>query len=338
MDARLSSNGPAPETIMAVEFKNYYDVLGVAPNASEAEIKKAFRSLARKFHPDVAKNEPGAEIRFKEINEANEVLSDPDKRRKYDELGANWNHPERQRAQQTGGFRGAAEEGYEFHFDGTGFSDFFEQFFGSRGSPAGGFGRTRGDGMGGGTFAQRGQDIESDILVTLDEILHGSTRTIKLQRTDPATGKATMQTLRVKIPPGVREAQLIRLAGKGQEGFGGGDSGNLYLRVQFAKHPDFRVQGANLYHDLELTPWEAVLGATVNITTLDGTVALKVPPLTTAEREFRLRGKGLPSDDGVRGDLHAIVSIQVPSQLTPGQKALWEQLAAASTFNPRSTS
>lgn len=324
------------ETIMSVEFKNYYDVLGVAPNASEAEIKKAFRRLARKFHPDVAKDNSAAEIRFKEINEANEVLSDPDKRRKYDELGANWNNPDRHTAQRSGGFRGGAEEGYEFHFDGTGFSDFFEQFFGGRGRPTGGFGRNRGDGMGGETFSRRGQDIESDILVTLDEITHGSTRTIKLQRIDPATGKSTIQTLRVKIPPGVREAQLIRLAGKGQEGIGGGEAGSLYLRVQFAKHPDFRVLGANLYYDLELSPWEAVLGTTVNIATLDGTVALKVPPFTTAEREFRLRGKGLPSSDGVRGDLHAIVSIQVPSQLSTEEKVIWEELAAKSTFNPRS--
>jgi len=310
---------------MSIEFKNYYDVLGVAANASDADIKKAFRTLARKYHPDVAKDKAGAEIRFKEVNEANEVLSDPDKRRKYDELGENWNRPERQTAQQSGGFRGGAEEGAEFHFDGTGFSDFFEQFFGSRGHPAGG------------AFAQRGQDIESDILVTLNEALHGSTRTIKLQRVDSRTGQSSLQTLRVKIPPGVREAQLIRLGGKGQEGVGGGDAGNLYLRVQFAKHPDFRVHGANLYYDLELTPWEAVLGATVHISTLDGTVALKVPPGTTAEQEFRLRGKGLPIDKGLRGDLHAIASIQVPSLLTPEEKILWEQLATISTFNPRRT-
>lgn len=174
--------------------------------------------------------------------------------------------------------------------------------------------------------------------MTLGEALHGSTRTISLQRTDPRTGQSTTQTLRVKIPPGVREGQLIRLAGKGQEGEGGGDSGHLYLRVKFAKHPDFRVLGANLYCDLELSPWEAVLGATVQLPTLDGTVALKVPPGTTAEREFRLRGKGLPSENGVRGDLHAVVTIQVPSQLNPEERTAWEQLAKTSSFNPRSMS
>jgi curved DNA-binding protein len=323
---------------MPVEFKDYYDVLGVARNASDAEIKKAFRTLARKYHPDVAKDKTTAEEKFKEINEANEVLSDPEKRRKYDELGANWNHPERQTAPPTGGFGGGYEDASEFHFDGTGFSDFFEQFFGSRGRPVGGFGRAQGDGMGGETFAQRGQDIEGDILVTLDEVLHGSTRTIRLQRTDPRTGQSTMQTLRVKIPPGVREAQLIRLAGKGQEGSGGGESGNLYLRVKFAQHPDFRVRGTDLYYDLELSPWEAVLGATVHIPTLDGRVSVRIPAGTAAERQFRLRGKGLPTGDGTRGDLYAIVSIQVPSHLTPEQRVLWEQLAAKSTFNPRKPS
>jgi len=323
---------------MPVEFKDYYDVLGVPRNASDADIKKAFRKLAHKYHPDVAKDKATAEDKFKELNEANEVLSDPEKRRKYDELGANWNHPERQPAPPQGGFGEGSEEGSEFHFGGTGFSDFFEQFFGSRGRPFGGFDRTGGNGGAGETFAQRGQDIEGDILVTLDEVLHGSTRTIKLQRTDPRTGQSTMQTLRVKIPPGVREAQLIRLAGKGQEGIGGGDSGNLYLRVKFAQHPDFRVRAADLYYDLELAPWEAVLGATIHVPTLDGMVSLKIPAGTVPERQFRLRGKGLPMGDGTRGDLYAIVSIQVPAHITPEQKVLWEQLAVKTTFNPRKTS
>ena len=310
---------------MTLEYKNYYDILGVAKNASDAEIKSAFRKLARIYHPDIAKDKSGSEIKFKEINEANEVLSDPDKRQKYDALGADWNRPERQSGQRAGGFREGSGDGSEYHFEGTGFSDFFEQFFGSRGQAAGG------------AFAQQGRDIESDILVTLNEALHGSTRTINLQRADSRTGQSSIQTLRVKIPPGVHEAQLIRLAGKGQEGVGGGDPGNLYLRVQFAKHPDFRVQGNNLFYNLELSPWEAVLGASVHILTLDGTVALKIPPGTMAEQKFRLRGKGLPSDNGTRGDLHVIARIVVPSPVTPEEKILLEQLASISTFNPRST-
>ena len=181
-------------------------------------------------------------------------------------------------------------------------------------------------------------EIEADILVTLDEVLHGSTRTIHLQRADPRTGQSVTQTLRVKIPPGVREAQLIRLAGKGLEVMGGGESGNLYLRVKLAQHPDFRVRGADLYYDLDLAPWEAVLGATVDIPTLDGTVSLKIPAGTVAEQQLRLRGKGLPTSNGTRGDLYAVVSIQVPAHLTPEQKVLWGQLATKSTFNPRQSS
>ena len=327
-----------PEAAVSVEFKDYYDVLGVPRNASGEAIKKAFRKLARQHHPDVARDKKSAEEKFKELNEANEVLSDPEKRRKYDELGADWNQPARQAPPPQGGVGEAPGDGSEFHFNGTGFSDFFEQFFGGRSRPPGGFGRTGENGQGGADFAHRGQDVEGDILVTLDEILHGATRTIQLQRTDPRTGQSTTQTLRVKIPVGVREGQRIRLPGNGQEGIGGGESGHLYLRVTFAKHPDFRVRGANLYHDLDLSPWEATLGATIQIPTLDGMVSLKIPPGTAAEREFRLRGRGLPSGDAARGDLHAVVHIQIPSELTPEEKVLWEQLAAGSTFSPRESS
>jgi curved DNA-binding protein len=323
---------------MPVKFKDYYDVLGVARDASAEEIKKTFRKLAREYHPDVAKDKTTGEAKFKEINEANEVLSDPEKRRKYDQLGANWNHPERQPPPPPGGFGGGYQEAAEFHFDGTGFSDFFEQYFGSRGRPSGGFGQVWANDRGGETVARHGQDIEGDILVTLDEILHGSSRTIHLQRVDPRTGQSSAQTLHVKIPSGVREAQLIRLAGKGQEGIGGGDSGNLYLRVKFAQHPDFRVHGADLYYDLDLAPWEAVLGATLDIPTLDGTVSLKIPAGTRAGRQLRLRGKGLPTRDGTQGDMYAVVSIQVPDQSTSEERKLWEQLAAKSTFDPRQPS
>lgn len=326
---------------MPVKFKDYYDVLGVSRDASPEEIKKVFRKLALKYHPDKVQDrnkQTAAEEKFKEINEANEVLSDPEKRRKYDQLGADWNHPQQQPAPAQGGYGGGYEDASQIHFDGTGFSDFFEQFFGSHGRASSGFGQTQGPGMRGQSAARHGQDIEADILVTLNEILHGSTRTINLQRTDPRTGQSVMQTLRVKIPAGVRESQLIRLASKGQEGIGGGEPGNLYLRVIFAQHPDFRVHGANLYYDLNLAPWEAVLGTTIDIPTLDGTVSLKIPAGTGAQQQLRLRGKGLPSSGKTPGDLYAVVSIQVPKHLTPEQKILWEQLAAISTFNPRQPS
>jgi curved DNA-binding protein len=326
---------------MPLEFKDYYQILGVDKKATSAEIKKAYRKLARKFHPDVAKDKTTADKKFSEISEANEVLSDPDKRRKYDELGANWNQPGRQTAEQTGRYAGDPGQSSEFHFDGTGFSDFFEQFLSSRGRSSGGFahfGRTGEPGRGGEDIPRHGQDIESDILVTLAEVLHGSTRMLRLQRNDPRPGQSAIQTLEVKIPPGIREGQLIRLAGKGQEGIAGGNSGDLFLRVVLAKHPDFRVRGFDLYYDLQLSPWEAVLGTTIHIATLDKAVSLKIPAGTTAERKFRLRGKGLPSGDGTRGDLYAIVSIQVPAELTAEEKILWESLATASTFNPRKMS
>ncbi len=321
---------------MPVEFRDYYDVLGVARDASDAEIKTAFRALARKHHPDVAKNKVGAENRFKEINEANEVLGDPHKRRRYDELGATWNEPGHPRAGSSRGSPGGSAEGAEeFHFDGTGFSDFFEQFFGSRGRSSGEFGHEWARADARNTVPHRGQDIVGDILVTLDEVLRGSTRTIRLQRTDPLTGQSTEQTLRVRIPAGVRDAQMIRLAGKGGAGTAGGNSGNLFLRVAYGSHPEFRVRGADLYHELDLSPWEAVLGAAIQIPTLDGNVSLKIPPGSMAGRDFRLRGLGLPGLDGVRGDLHAMVSIHVPPITSPEQKTLWRSLAASTAFNPR---
>lgn len=318
---------------MSVEFKDYYDVLGVPRNASSAGIKKAFRKLAREHHPDVAKDKKGAEEKFKELNEANEVLGDPEKRRKYDELGANWDQPERHTAQP----QGRGEGGSEFHFDGTGFSDFFEQFFGGR-NRSGAAGQSRENRSAGGDFPQRGEDIEADILVTLDEVLHGATRTIQFQRNDAVTGQSSTQTLRVKVPVGVHEGQRIRLSGNGHNGISGGDPGHLYLRVVLAKHPDFRLRDANLFFDLDMAPWEAALGATIEIPTLAGKVALKVPAGTAAEREFRLRGRGLPRGDGTHGDLHAVVRIQIPPELTPEEKGLWEQLAAGSAFKPRNNS
>lgn len=319
---------------MLAEFKDYYAILGLARDAGTADIRNAFRALARKHHPDVAKEKAGAENRFKEINEAHEVLRDPDKRRRYDELGAAWNDP----GGRPRPARGGSPEGSEFHFGGAGFSEFFEQFFGSRNRSAGESGRAWRGAEEDDAGASRGQDIVGDILVTLDEVLHGTTRTIQMQRTDPRTGRSSVQTLRVKIPVGVREAQMIRLAGQGRAAAGGGDAGNLFLRVAFAAHPDFRVRGADLYHDLDVAPWEAVLGAVIDIPTLDGPVSLKIPPGTPGGRDFRLRGMGLPSVHASRGDLHAIVGIQVPTPISAAQKALWETLASSSTFNPRSPS
>jgi curved DNA-binding protein len=335
---------------MAVDFKDYYKILGVSRTATEEEIRKTFRKLARQHHPDVAKNKATAEEKFKEINEAYEVLSDPEKRRKYDTLGANWNRPggfspppEWEQARgYRGGKPGAQGEDFEFRFGGTGFSDFFEQFFGARGSRFEGSGPFEGsrprpgeEFFTGGARSQKGTDIEGDILVSLDEVLHGSVRPVTLQRTNPRTGQSETSTFRVKIPEGVQDGQLIRLAGKGEEGVGGGSPGDLYLRVRLAKHPEFRVHGADLICDLQLAPWEAVLGGEASIPTLEGPISLRIRPGTTGGQQLRVRGKGLPVGKGSRGDLYATISIEVPTEFSAEEKALWEQLARVSNFNPR---
>jgi curved DNA-binding protein len=331
---------------MAVEFKDYYQTLGVSKKATDEEIRKAFRNLARKYHPDVAKNKAEAEERFKEINEAYEVLSDPAKRKKYDSLGASWNQPGGFRPPpgwQGGGFREAGpNDEFEFRFGGTGFSEFFEQFFGGRGAFGRGFDfeeaepHARSQGFRPGrAFSLRGNDIEGDILVSLDEVLHGSVRTVSFQQADRRTGKTETHTFRVKIPQGVQDGQLIRVAGKGEAGVGGGGPGDLYLHVRLAKHPDFRVRGLDLYYDLELAPWEAVLGTTVRVPTLDGSISLRIPPGTNHAQQLRVRGRGLPSRTGERGDFYAVVAIHVPSHVSSAERELWEQLARKSEFKPR---
>jgi curved DNA-binding protein len=329
---------------MAVEFKDYYRVLGVTPTATEEEIKKAFRSLARKYHPDVAKDKKTAEEKFKELNEANEVLSNPASREKYDQLGANWKAGAESRTPPGhGGGRstGRASRGQEdeFQFEGTGFSDFFEQFFGGRASRA----------RGGSPFDQyepgtaqpeavlRGQDIRGDILITLDEVLKGAMRDISVRRTNARTGQEELETYHVRIPVGVRAGQSIRVPGKGGEGLGGGGAGDIYLRVRYAQHPDWQVRGSDLVGHLELAPWEAVLGATIPVPTLEGGVSLKIPAGTRQGQQLRVRGKGLPAGAGKRGDLYVVVSIQVPARIGKEEERLWKQLSTESTFNPRKT-
>lgn len=316
-----------------MRFKDYYQTLGVAKDATEDQIKKAFRKLARQFHPDVAKDKKGAEEKFKEVNEAYEVLGDPEKRKKYDQLGPDW--------QQAGGFPGGGRggapgggsrggysgDGSEFNFGGTGFSDFFESIFGAARRQQRGGGVSWGDDFDGEGYesARAGQHLETDLLVTLDEVIHGSTRKLTVQRRDAASGTETYQ---VKIPPGIREGQRIRLAGKGQTGAGGGPAGDLYLRVKLARHPDFRVEEGNLHYELELEPWDAVLGTNTMVPTLDGRVNLRIAPGTQNHQRLRLRGLGLPDREGRRGDLLVEVRIEVPESVTPQEKDLWEKLKA----------
>jgi len=331
---------------MAVEFRDYYEVLGVARDASDEEIRKAFRKLARKYHPDVAEDKAVGEVRFKELNEAYDVLSDPEKRRKYDALGANWEHGAEFNpagGDGFGGFQSGPGGGaYEYHFDGsTGFSDFFESLFGNRaaGDPFGAFGGFQ-QGRGGGMPRQgpprkrRGSDVETDILVTLDEVLNGAERQLRLQR-PTAGGEFETQTIRVKIPKGVHEGQMIRCGGLGEPGINGGATGDLLLRVRLERHPEFRVDGADLYHDLDLAPWEAVLGDSVSVQTLQGLINLKIPPGTQSGTEMRLRGKGLPNGKGGVGDLYIVLKIVTPASIGTEERALWEKLKSSSEFSPR---
>jgi curved DNA-binding protein len=309
---------------MPVQFRDYYETLGVSKNATQEEIKSAFRKLARKYHPDTAKDKKSAEEKFKEINEAYEVLSDPEKRKKYDAYGSSWQQGGFQPPPGGGGvyerFPGGFEEGgVEFHFGGTGFSDFFEQLFGAR--------RGGRRGFAGHDFEEppmHGQDVEADILVTLEEALHGSNRQISFRR--GASGK--VQTYTVKIPKGVREGQRVRLAGLGETGGGRGQAGDLYLRIKFEKHPDFDVRGSDIYYDLEIPVWKAVTGGDVEIPTLDGRAKLHVPAYAQNGQKFRLTGRGLPGKEGRRGDFYAVLQPILPRDLTSRERELWKELAS----------
>lgn len=316
-----------------VKFRDYYEVLGVKRDASQDEIRKAFRKLARTHHPDVAKDKVSSEEKFKEINEAYEVLGDAEKRKKYDQLGEHWQH--------GGDFGGGAgsfwpesgteDNGGNYHFEGTGFSDFFENFFGSRAS-RGGF-AAHGPGGAKGKVARRGRDIESEILVSLDEAMNGSERSLVIQ---PQDRRGEKQTVTIRIPKGITEGQMIRAAGLGEPGQAGGPPGDLFLKVRLERHPDFRAEGHDLYYDLRLAPWESVLGATVPVRTPHGETKIKVPAGTEVGTEFRLSGKGLPKGkSGGFGDLFAVIQIIMPPTATEEERRHWQALADISKFNPR---
>ncbi len=316
-------------------FKDYYQILGVPRDASAADIKKGFRKLARKHHPDVATDKKAAEEKFKEINEANEVLSDPEKRGKYDRLGEHW---------ESGG-QGQAPPGYgtpqpgagEFHFGGTGFSDFFEQYF--SGASRYGFPEEAFAGSSGVPRERRGSDVEGDILVTLEEAMHGAVRPISLQMTNARSGKVETHSFQVRIPAGVAEGKRIRVPGQGERGTGNSPAGDLYLRVRHAAHPDFHTEGSDLYYDLEIAPWDAVLGTETTVPTLDGPIKLRVPAGSENGQQLRVRGRGLPKGkSGERGDFHATLVIRMPEKISDEERALWEKLRAVSKFNPRTSS
>lgn len=300
-----------------MDYKDYYKILGVAKTATDKEIKAAYRKLARKFHPDVNQGDAKAEARFKEVNEAHEVLSDPDKRRRYDELGSDWS---RYQSAPPGGGYGPFGGG-QVRVDPSdlgGFSDFFRTFFG------GGF--TGFGGPGGGGFdesAGRGADAEHEIDLTLDEVLKGTTRTLTLS----ADGGKTRRTVEVKIPAGLREGARIRVAGEGGPGRGGQPRGDLYLRVRLLPHSVFDRKGEDLQAAVQVPFTTLVLGGEAEVPTLDGAVGIKIPEGTAAGRTFRLRGHGLPRrEGGGRGDLLAIVTPVIPAKLTDREHELFEEL------------
>jgi DnaJ-class molecular chaperone len=323
-----------------MEFKDYYSVLGVSKTASEEEIKRAYRKLARKFHPDLNPGDKAAEAKFKELNEANEVLGDPDKRKKYDELGANWRAYENQPPRGSSGpwpggdaggatYRTMTPEEMQDLFGGGGagggdpFSDFFHTFFGG-GDPAGATAgrRTRGR-------SKRGADVEAQADLTLEEAFRGTTRRAVVRR----DGKE--RTVDVKIPAGIRDGARVRASGEGAGAPPGGTAGDLYLSVRVLPHPRFERRGSDLYTRVAVPVTTAVLGGEVEVPTLGGTtLRVKVPELTATGRMFRLRGHGMPtvgSDD--RGDLYATSEIQIPQALSSDERQHYEKLRALADAN-----
>ncbi len=320
-----------------MEFKDYYSTLGVSKSASSKEIKQAFRRLARKSHPDVNPGDKGAEARFKEINEAYEVLGDPEKRKKYDELGANWRLYE-QAQQHAGGAAGSPFGGQWTWNPGSGFRPMTEaevaDMFGDQESPFSDFFRTFFGGVDSGGGAERrpragrarsrpGRDVEHPIELNLEDVLHGTVQRLGLQH-DGET-----RSVEVRIPPGVTEGSRVRVSGEGERGAGAGASGDLYLRVHLRPHPRFERRGRDLHSNVKLPVTTAVLGGEVDVATLGGrTLRLKVPATTQNGQVFRLRGQGLPSvgktDD--RGDLYATVDVALPGSLSPEARRHYEAL------------
>ena len=314
-------------------FIDYYKVLGVERNASQDDIKKAYRKMARKYHPDLNKDDPNAKDKFQEINEANEVLSDPEKRKKYDEYGEHWKHADEfkaereayQRAQQSGG-----QSAYWYSVNGddfmggfgrgnaSGFSDFFEQLFG-HGASAGRSGR-------GYNMMSRGGDIEAQMNLSLREA----------SVTHKQTFSVNGENLRITIPAGIADGQMIKLKGHGEKGSNGAPDGDLYITFQIAPDPDFKREGDDLFTDVDIDLYTAVLGGTVNVRTINGMVKLKVNPGTQNDTKVRLRGKGFPvyKKEGTFGDLIVTYHVDIPTALSEKQKELFTQLKSKHSVNP----
>ena len=309
-----------------MKFKDYYQTLGVERDATTDEIKRAYRKLARKYHPDVS-DEPDAESRFKDVGEAYEVLKDPEKRAAYDQFGEDW--------QAGQDFRPPPGWDMGFEYAGTGpgrgeFSDFFETLFGRMGT-------TRGRPEFRSRSARlRGEDHQARIRVSLQEAYSGATKTLTLRvpRASPeGRVETTTHSIRVTIPKGVREGQRIRLAGQGAPGFAGGPAGDLYLEVVLESHPYFTAEGRDIHLTLPVTPWESALGATVQVPTLGGAVDLKIPPNSQSGKKLRLKGRGLPGSPP--GDEIVTLRIEAPPASSDADRELYERMRTQMPMNPR---
>ena len=321
-----------------MKFRDYYETLGVARGATEAEIKAAYRKLARKYHPDVNK-EAGAEEQFKAVGEAYSVLKDTEKRAAYDRMGSNWQNGQdftpppnwNEGFEYSDGNYGGSHGGFGGGYEGDQ-SEFFESLFGRGRHTQGGRGGNPRQGM---NF--KGQDHHAKILIDLADAYNGAKRTISLHMpTQDANGHVSTQErkLDVSIPKGIKAGQNLRLAGQGGPGMGTGGAGDLYLEIDFHTNPTYRVDGKDVYLDLPLAPWEAALGTTVNIPTPAGsTLELKIPAGTATGRKMRLKGKGIPSKEA--GDLYVVPNIVLPSADTDAQKEAYQSLEKAFDFNPR---
>lgn len=343
---------------MATSPRDYYQILGVPKTASSEDIKKAFRRLARQYHPDLHGGAKKAEMekKFKELNEAQEVLTDPEKRKKYDQYGADWDQAqafEKAARQQTRSQGFGGPWGFEGEYTAQGssgtttdhFSDFFESIFGNRGR--GGAGRS--------SSGMPGEDIETDVQLGLREVLTGVTKRVNLREPRPCStcqGSGTVRgrpcatcqgsgmtaeykTIEVRIPAGVQDGTRVRVAGKGHPGPNGGKRGDLYLHVVIPPDPIFRRQGSDLHVTLPIYPWEAALGAEVTAPTLAEPVKVKVPPGSKADGKLRLKGKGLPSATGGHGDLFLTLQIVLPAGISEEERMLYERLSKQRHPDPR---
>lgn len=305
-----------------MKYKDYYSILGVERGASTDDVKKAYRKLAHRYHPDVSKD-PKGEEKFKEVAEAYETLKNSEKRAAYDQLGSH---------QPGENFRPPPDWGRQFgdtqfSFDDVDLADLF----------AGLSGRHRA-GPGGAQIRIPGEDYEVMAHISLEDAYRGTEIELNLsvpEHDEKGSLRRVPRTFKVRIPKGAADGQRLRLAGRGGKGLNGGRDGDLYINIALHPHPLFRVSGHDLYLDLPLAPWEAVLGATVEVPTLGGTVRLKVPPNTHAGQQLRLSGRGMPKPGGKDGDLFAIAQIVVPTAASERERELFRQLAQASTFNPR---